>query len=259
MVKEKAVISGSFIIQMILNEKWLGSDIDIFIHAQNYFKGSLPEKYSSLRHGNAFSLLEHVIYSDMTFEDYDVDNGYLDLENEDDLSDGGRLAANGAPVRYRKPFGDKYYVRTLREYPLVKSREETLAKFQTIVLHKERDSESDKSAYLLEFIQNAFDFDICKNSFQYLLNANGKVMMKLKLSKPIEILDRVAGFKITNDLRSTLARCKKYMARGFKFYDDIANSVSLNDDPLARNYKNKNNLARQKFDLLISQETSKNP
>jgi hypothetical protein len=214
MIEEEAVVSGSFIIQMVLNEKWEDSDIDIFISLR--INPKLPEKYASIRYGHLFTLVEHVIYSDMTPDDYDVGMGpYIHPENDEDLSDGGRLCANGMVVRYRNLFGEKYPAQTFREYPIFESREDKLMKFQIITLRK---------CDLKSFIHESFDFDICKNTFQYVKVSsdmtNLRPKMKLTLCKPLGIVDRITKFKSTTDLRVSLARCNKYLDRGFKFYQD---------------------------------------
>lgn len=234
MIFEKAFVSGSFIIQMVLGEKWEGSDIDIFVPIPDSLTirqrgppsvNRLSEKYASLEFSDLFTLVEHVIFSDVDKEGF-VPQHYTEPVDEQDLSDEGRLAGN-IPVRYRKLFGEAWCIITLREYSLHKSREETLAKFQVIGLKNSTD--------ILNFVNHAFDFDICKNTFQYVASSkpnnstscdmDGRPEMKLRLLKPMEIIDRVTGFKPSDGVRTSLARCKKYIARGFKFYDDIDNST----------------------------------
>jgi hypothetical protein len=244
MIKEEAIVSGSFIIQMILNEKWKDSDIDIFTSTHDYCKVS---QMTDLRwHQEPFTLIENVIYSDMT-EDYYQSLGaghYRHIRNEEDLSDGGQLCGHGAVMRYTIPFGNKYRVQNLREYLLFKDREPVLKKFQIIRMQN--------GINLQEFINNAVDFDICKNSFQYIRAPDGTIKMKLKSAKPMEILDRVTGFKVNSNSRASLARCQKYMSRGFKFYDDIDNSLTL--DKLAVDYQTVANKIRRRFDSLFAEE-----
>ena len=257
MIKDNAVISGSFIIQMILDEKWEGSDIDIFSSAPNLSKKNMPAEYRSVRFGELFTLIEHVLYSDMTPDEYDTDLGHwARIANEEDLSDGGKLIGNGCPARYRALFGKRNLVRSVREYPLSKARETELDSFQIITVHKDTN--------IRNFVNEAFDFDICKNVFQYVScpsnMTNQRAKMYLRLSKPLEIVDRVTGFKATSDLRTSLARCKKYMARGFKFYDDLDNCVVSADSVVGVGVDFRSPLreiqqsARTRFNKLLAEE-----
>jgi hypothetical protein len=149
----------------------------------------------------------------MKYEDYNCDLGHrIEPENEKDLSDGGRLCGNGGAIRYRQLFNVDFHALTLNEYPLFKTREDKLSKFQIITL---------KECDLQSFVNKSFDFDVCKNTFQYVKVSDDmkkvRPKMKLRLSKPLEILERNAIFKSTRDVRISLARCNKYMNRGFKF------------------------------------------
>jgi hypothetical protein len=257
MIKENAVVSGSFILQMILGEKWNGSDIDIFSSAPNLTRKNMPAKYAAVRFGELFTLIEHVLYSDMTPDEYDTDLGHwARIANEEDLSDGGKLIGNGCPARYRALFGKRNLVRSVREYPLSKARETELDSFQIITVHEDTN--------IRNFVNESFDFDICKNVFQYVScpsdMTNQRPKMYLRLFKPLEIVDRVTGFKATSDLRTSLARCKKYMARGFKFYDDLDNCVVSADSVVGVGVDFRSPLteiqqsARPRFSKLLAEE-----
>lgn len=58
MIESKSVISGSFIIQMILGENWIKSDIDILVQKEN-------------RVIENFSLIENFLYKDHEYDDVD--------------------------------------------------------------------------------------------------------------------------------------------------------------------------------------------
>lgn len=191
MILDKAVLSGSFILQAILEEKWEGTDIDFFVSLKNVVanKKLYPSDIYALKF---YSHLQYFLFSEP------------DVEDEADR----HILADSILKRYR---GLSIDFDEIREYKIESKRNQHVDKFQVIELNKTID--------IFSFIDSTFDFDICKNTFYY--DKNG---INLKILNARDIINKSTGFKPCINLKSSLERCKKYTARGFKFYDAIDQS-----------------------------------
>jgi hypothetical protein len=127
MTIDKAVISGSILLQIILNETWEGSDIDIFIPVSNYSLENIP------RNTLLFSALQDFLYN---FTE-------------------GRVAPAGIAPMY--VFDADRVIAKIHSYTKINQ-----APLQTITLRVNRDYDN-----VMTFIQNSFDLSVCKNGFYY--------------------------------------------------------------------------------------------
>jgi len=207
MISDKAVLSGSFIIQMILGERWKNSDIDIFTSVID-FKENRQISYDNTGY-KYYTNMEVFLHRDgkLTMEDMmrimndkgcdDEDRVYVDaLGSKGSPHHGGSLTAIAHIANY--------YIDTKRDH--------IFRDFQIIELYRDTD--------VLGFIDSTFDFDICKNTFYY--DEQG---MYLNIRNVNDIINRKAGFKPCANLESSLIRCRKYTARGFKFFDDTDSAI----------------------------------
>ena len=196
--KSGAIISGSFLIQCILNEDWK-TDIDIYISSTIN-----REKFKKMHHG-----AKKTSQKMREIELWLINNGMIntrymgsDRYNEG-ISQDIRCVRNYGFCREDK----------LEEYKNVSpydqyanySRFVDQSKPQIQIIQVNRDIEE-----ILEFIMDNFDLDICKNAYI----SKGQ---KIYISNLNQIISKIncTGFGYNSKL--TLARYKKYMKYGFKF------------------------------------------
>lgn len=195
----KAVISGSFIIQCILGEYWEDSDIDI------YFPTINNKKYLT-NYNNPYYELEKFLYETVKF-------------------DAGE--SHPAISRYKLDLSNgKLNIEYVRNY-------ETTNNIQVQVIQVQVENDYNK---MNEFINDTFDFDICKNV--YYINDGKEHLNILKLN---DILNKVTEFKIGYRAGSSIQRYKKYTKRRFNItnnmtYKEIANKAVA--DPQLHNMPN---------------------
>jgi hypothetical protein len=184
MIAHDIVVSGSFIISMILNEFWADSDIDFFA------------SYDPLTYAN--NNLE-CVFSQLS-PDW---SGIL-----------------GRYVIFNTPQLD-----TIHE---VLTFDIKAKNYQVISLQF--------GTNLREFIENSFDFDVCKNMFYY-----DKTGLHLSIRNYKDILAKEVGFKPGHDINTSLQRCQKYRDRGFKFYNAM--------NPADQNYAKYTQMLQDRHDL----------
>jgi len=202
MVSSKGVISGSFVLQMILGEEWKDSDIDIFIPSDNEkFRTNLDGLHLAERN-NYYSSLEEFLFCDLvTMEGYcahfrkysSSKDGY---DNLDQLIE---------------DFGGKKCIERINNFDIDIKRDLIYNKIQVIAINEKIKP--------VDFVKNTFDFEICQNVFQY-IQRNTEIEYELHIENLEEIINKRVGFKPSVSLKSSVHRCKKYVERGFKFYDD---------------------------------------
>jgi hypothetical protein len=130
MIKSETVISGSFILQMILGETWKDSDIDMYLlHEKN--------KESQNAYGTWLTNLENFFYTDHNWD----------------------ISVDRAHARYDGMFLDAKKttrMESIREYD--SKRPDSFRYFQVITLCAES---------VRTMIEKHYDFRICKNGFYY--------------------------------------------------------------------------------------------
>lgn len=201
MRKSKAVLSGSFIHQAILNEQWDNSDIDIYIDEKANIDIKLFLRSSSVyADPDDAEMYKHAFGSVIV----DIQNYYLSNKNElnncvkqlsvskANLSEDELLFLNSYDYRF-----DDY-----TEYD--NRKKEILARFikvQVVTV----------SANLKEHIRKT-GFDVCKNLVTY----NMKGEMVLDLFNYRELIFKRSTFIIQN-INDFYYRIEKYTNRGFHF------------------------------------------
>ncbi len=189
MIQSKAVVTGSFIIQMILNESW-ESDIDIFFPTSEQ---NIPNSVD-YRYGLDVSHIENFLYSDHEYDDIDD--------------------PNIRPL-YSKVFRECYG--KIRNYQANNKPGMTeITYFQVISLSVGRSEFQDKSreTNLHRIILKYIDFDICKNMFWY--DDNG---CNIYIHRPDQIINKkFSGRSVSpspDPRRNVVPRREKYENRGF--------------------------------------------
>jgi len=182
MVVDKAIVTGSFILQMILGEKWKDSDIDMFISVQDLYlwdRSYCTEVEKFILNVPTISEFDKIrMFNDTSFH-------YVDSFGEE----GGNIAQ-------------------IRNYSIDGTKDSNFCKFQMIEVLKTKN--------IIRFIRETFDFDVCKNTFYY--DEDG---MHLDISNINDILNRRIIFRSYYNMKASIDRCKKYAARGFKFTDAL--------------------------------------
>ncbi len=196
MIKNKAVVSGSFILQIILNETWENSDIDIYIP----IKG-VPITYTDA--GKPKTSLEDFFYTTTLHLCPSFCPGYSVSPITQILY-----------VRdYRQPdpeINNMHNFLTHRNYYDLNGKSNSKITFQTIILDV-----SPNYQLVKEHIHGNFDFDICKNIFYY--DDNGS---HLSVYKASHIIDKKTIFSFNSSTLDPLARYVKYKTRGFSFNNE---------------------------------------
>ena len=186
----KAIISGSFIIQCILEEYWVGCDIDI------YFPTIGNKKYHP-DYAKPYYEIEKYLYENMKFklnDSFEAISGYgLDQSN-------GKVN-----IKYVRTYDISIKIKNIKEIQVI----------QIKINNNFND--------IIRFIRDTHDFDICKNV--YYIEKNIECINIFKL---MDILTKTTEFKIGFRLGASIERSKKYSSRGFNMinnmsYTEIAN------------------------------------
>lgn len=189
--EHQAVISGSFIIQCILNENW-NTDIDIYVPASE----SKDVGYTTTITMFEMLLSKLVIYENF----YNASQYGNDVTNKiiwiREYSFSKTKTSFSNPLQWIGIGHDSYL------------RDKEKPKIQTIDVSIEADD-------MYELIKNSFDFDICKNVYGV---RNGKQYVNIYSLK--EILSKTTKLKFCDNPGSSMNRYEKYKKRGFKFQND---------------------------------------
>lgn len=201
MIKNVAVVSGSFILQMILNEKWENSDIDIFIPAKGVnLKNNILGDTSDLEEFFSFHLCP---------------NHHAGFEYEGTTGPATQIKHIREYTKCIKSIGFTQNLTGLHDanssIQNPASLREASTIIQTILINVEPNFSSIK-----KYINSSFDLDICKNLFYYDEND----VCRLDVLKASDIIDKKTNFKFHTTIFSPFYRYKKYVDRGFSFVED---------------------------------------
>lgn len=227
-----AVVSGSFLIQCILDENWfevekskleivggehLASDIDIYV--------SLTDKYESCPRGD--------IYHPTTqFETWFFENNFVYLQYHDTERYGDDVSKHIVFIRnfgFVKP-GFKVPTTDIMDLDSKLDLNKPTIQVIDIDFHHSEDAyylgkksgevepehspSSIQNENIKEFIESSFDFDICKNVFGVKDNVPYLSIFRLD-----QIINKITTYKpIPNREGSSLKRANKYRKRGFTFF-----------------------------------------
>lgn len=216
MIQNKAVISGSFILQAILGEKWENSDIDIYIPIKGLtLKTTGP--------GNPKTPLEDFFYFTTIHNCPNFQSGYA--------------TGPGTEIKYIRDYTkmDSEVAKQFVNQQLLK-KDDNMDITTTDYLHKRHmldikekkpkdkirlqtilvDIEPNFTA-MKEYIYTNYDLDICRNIFYY---GNGNGNSQLNIMKAFQIIDKKTNFNFKPIVSVPLCRYKKYTDRGFTFMED---------------------------------------
>jgi len=210
MIKSKAVISGSFLLQCILGERWDGSDIDIYIDmSQHECYKKVHDKVSRDGQDFAAKIYMHVPFysSDEEFDDV-IHQKFKEDEPGDKLYTKyitiDEKAANNILVYMASKY-DKLsrFDRYVHECVIV-DFDVNYQKVQFICVKDARKT-----------ILSDYDFNICKNMYEFSAQPN------VYIHEPNEIFSKYTNFSAKSQgLRTNMIRYCKYSNRGFRFYKD---------------------------------------
>ena len=187
MIKSKTVISGSFIIQMILRETWSNSDIDMYILHSPQNKGTL------LEHGSWTTNMEDFLY-----RDHD-----------------GDIEVKRCTARYDQLFWimpercrmKSTRIDQIREYG---SNDTSLFSYFQVISFKHDDSNHDAIQFFRDLVKYHFDLNVCKNTFHY--DEDGPHVW---ISAIKDIVEKNTPFKQGYSSDLSKQRALKYVKRGF--------------------------------------------
>jgi len=164
----------------MLGETWSGSDIDIFIPNNHLFDGYWP----------SFTDLHKELYK----RSYDPEHN--------------RFSTYSSDGQYDEKLGKNVILR-IYDYRTINLTNKII-KFEVMDLNLETDINN-----VIKFIDDNFDFDFCKNKFYYDENS-----MNINIVAPLQVMTKIGEFRYRKSLKSSLARCKKYIDRGFVFKNE---------------------------------------
>ena len=206
MVRTNAILSGSLILQLILGERWVGSDIDLFVKADpiniskteyNIIrKNRIREKYYAFYNWNYEFGLEYTELHNLLYKFQDEMNAKYSYVTHS---------------QYMDEMGENVILR-VNNY--IKNKNI----FQVVEINSEKYDNLD------DFINTTVDFDICKNIFRYTTIDNDQMGFELNVDNMKGIINRTTQFKYVHSLALSKERRNKYVKRGFKF--------TYNNDPL---------------------------
>lgn len=211
MIKSKAVISGSFLLQCVLGERWEGSDVDVYINRSEF------ECYAKIRDkvscdAQNFAVLGRT-YIPFYSSDEESDDVIHEKSKEDEWDDF---------LQYTKHINDdEKAANNILLY--MASRYEKLSRNDRYV-HECAIVDFDVNYQKVQFIcvkdisktiLSDYDFNICKNMYEFSAQPN------VYIHKPNEIFSKYTNFSAkSRGLRTNTIRYCKYSNRGFRFYKD---------------------------------------
>jgi hypothetical protein len=179
------VISGSFIVQCLLNEDW-NTDIDIFVPM-------IGNKIGKTDSNNPTTEIDDLLFQKFHMVQYEAGSRY-GHDIHDEKIQWVRTFSN--TQLYTRDENGRY---TRINYT---PREKKGYDFQVILVNVEKERLSD-------FIMGNFDFDIVKNVFTFPNN--------LEILKMEEIFNKRTEFKVGDRFGSSVQRAIRYERRGFTF------------------------------------------
>lgn len=233
------IISGSFALQCILNEQWDGSDLDIYIPMVDndiMLEGLI---YRSKLH-DFISGLNSIYYANGNYEiaiSDDVENkivliqDYIVLKTPDNFTEQDKLTdiikqcnnleRNDNDIGYKSNYRNEFECFLMHELLLFDNNKYIkyhkngiefielgvfeFSKIQIIMVNIAKSK-------LINFINNEFDFNICKNVISF-----ENLKSRCYINKLDDVLSKTTQFKFTSDQILSEIRKEKYEKRGFKF------------------------------------------
>lgn len=194
MDKSGSVISGSFVLQVLLNEHWIGSDLDIFIPINGI-------KFVEAKATTNITELEDFIFTSFNRCSSERNSDHIYTESSDIEH-----------VRNYNIFVRNPTEKSCEEVNIPDSDIENknqLGLIQTIAIKIEQNE-------IGKFMTDYSDFDICRNWFGV---KSGKPYCNIyRLHK---IMDKNAEFRLGKKLSNTMLRYYKYKKYGFEFTNDL--------------------------------------
>jgi len=178
---DRAVISGSFILQSILNEKWENSDIDIYI---NYEEEKNYEGYQ----------LDKILMEDYTILPYDTNMIDDDYRVFDDIHSTRNYFYKNIKIQLVRVFTTLKCHGCMKEIGCI---EDKLC--------------AGKKQTLWDHVNNT-GFEACKNMFYF----NDKLNIQLQIKEYKQIINKCTVFTLL-DTDDFYYRIEKYSKRGFYF------------------------------------------
>lgn len=220
------IISGSYILQCILNEKWDNSDIDIYIPMQDniitatewdnpksemddfiygfysIFASYDSDRYNDIRTPKIISKMKFIRNFWLLTDDYNnmetigEDNlrNFIDINN--DLNNDLQLS---------KKIRDDNKIKYNNDNIIINKLDFKINNIQIILVNIPRDK-------MTEFINDEYDFDICKNIFSREKNRGD-----FRIKSFENIVSKTTKFNYTHSEEGSLIRKTKYEKHGFQF------------------------------------------
>jgi len=211
-----SVISGSFILQCLYNKKWQG-DIDIYTPLLSNdkiypFKNNYRSKYCTTILNTFILQLENTLITDISGDHYQNDNDnykikmiyYIDILDHFIVKFKNDIKIN-RDIFYNTLYHYEENIGFIKEQICVNNCIYNMTKIQTILIDVDKNNIS-------HFINNLFDFDICKNMFYY---KNGKPC--LYIYNLTDVINKQTQYKFTVNEEQSILRKDKYENRGIKF------------------------------------------
>ena len=219
MIEDRAVISGSFVLQNILGQTWKNSDIDIYIG-----KANRKHEYDSKAW---FKGIGHFLYFTKGLSNegcytpcprYDEEIGYENLFEVRDYTINNKLAQLNCDTEdirfFGKHFEDEKDVQNYVQHRYFSGPEYVgttpFTQFQVMELRKDATIEA-----IVNFVNEIFDFDICKNCFYY--DEKG---CHIILHNIHDLITKSTTFKYARAANSSANRYLKYTKRGISFTNE---------------------------------------
>lgn len=208
MISSNAVLSGSFILQAILNERWykdqiknILSDVDIFILVNkdkiknwNGWKRTKEVTFCYDNYQLGYTELHKFLYKKQVRNERMEENQRKYFLKYGHISNMYRPSNFVTHSFYNNDFGENVVLR-INKYPIKKY------KFEVVEIDKEKYSTFE------EFMEDTVDFDVCKNFFRYTDGDN----FEIKISNLQHIVDK----KLHIIRKRSPERLEKYINRGF--------------------------------------------
>ena len=182
-----AVISGSFIVQCLLNEDW-NTDIDIFVPM-------IGNKIGKTDSNNPTTEVDDLLFQKFHMVSYEAGNRYGHDINDEKIQ---WVRTFSKTQVYRRDVHGRY-----ERIKNISNVKEKGYNFQVVLVNVEKEK-------ICDFIIDNFDFDIVKNTFTFSDN-------KLKILKLQEIFDKRTEFKVGDRFGSSVQRAIRYEKKGFSF------------------------------------------
>ena len=183
-----SVISGSFIIQALLDEHWIGSDLDLFIPTKNV-------KYLDID-GVSTEITE---VEEFIFQSFNHPGSCRNSDHHyrDTITD----------IEHVRNYGINHHEDgTKTNYPV--------GCIQTVAINIDKEE-------IKRFMEDYSDFDICRNWYGVSNNRS-----YCKIYRLHEIMNKTTQFKFGKKISNTMKRYQKYRDRGFCFTNDIKPMLS---------------------------------